>query len=45
MLFIDSGLKLLDILPGGTIDFEIMEFVEKSELENAMTYFVLLNKI
>jgi SAM-dependent methyltransferase len=44
MLLKDSGLKLVGIKPGGTIDFEIMEFVEKSELENAMTYFVLLEK-
>lgn len=42
MLLDDSGLIIKELLPGGTIDFEIMEFVEKSELENAMTYFVLL---
>ena len=45
MLLKGSGLKLVEILPGGTIDFEIMEFVEKSTIENAMTYFVLLDKI
>jgi SAM-dependent methyltransferase len=44
MLLSDSKLKLLEIMPAGTIDFEIMEFVEQAELENAMTYFVLLEK-
>jgi hypothetical protein len=44
MLLSDSKLKLLEIMPAGTIDFEIMEFVEQADLENAMTYFVLLEK-
>jgi SAM-dependent methyltransferase len=44
MLLIGSKLNLLEIMPAGTIDFEIMEFVEQAELENAMTYFVLLEK-
>ena len=44
LLLKGSGLFLKDIIPGGKVDFEDMEFIEKTELGEAMTYYTLLYK-
>jgi SAM-dependent methyltransferase len=44
MLLEGTGLKVDEIKPGGKVDFEIMEFIEKAELNEAMTYLVRLSK-
>ena len=44
LLLQNTDLFIEDLMPGGTIDLEIMEFVEKAELPDAMTYYVKLKK-
>jgi SAM-dependent methyltransferase len=44
LLLEGTGLKVEEIKPGGKIDFEIFEFIEKAEIQEAMTFFTLLSK-
>ncbi len=44
LLLQDTGLSLKEIRPGGKVNYQDLEFVEKAPLEEAMTYYVLLGR-
>lgn len=44
LLLQNTDFEIQEIMPGGTIDLQNLEFVEKAELHDAMTYYVKLRK-
>jgi len=44
LLLQGTGLYLDSLKPGGKVDYEILEFIEKAELPEAMTYYTKLKK-
>jgi len=45
LLLQGTGLKMVGIEAGGRIDYDQMEFIKKTKLEEAMTYYVKLCKV
>lgn len=45
LLLEGTGLQLTDIRAGGRVDYKEMEFIEQTQLEKAMTYYVKLTLV